>query len=312
MALRLLSFLVAGALVVPAYVLGQTTSGTLTVTESKDPNESPPTINADECNAADPDGNAVTDNLTFHWTFTSSNFATTDSVRIDVSNTTGCPTTNASSNIFTATLVPSISNPTATDQWPRQTDTSTKVTAQQLIAAIPSGAGISCTASTNPSIFVCANDTTISVVANGSITLNTLAPGAPTGVTAAAGDSALNVGWTAPSGSPAATAYLVRATAEDQTQDAGNHDSGQITGNSFRLGGLKNGVTYTVVVFAFSQFSNRSQASGSTTGMPQPVVDFWTGYKNAGGVEPGGCAAGSAGMLAPLLLPLALRRRRRS
>ncbi len=302
MAHRLVSLLVAGALLIPAGALGQT----LTVTESNDPNESPPTVNADECNAADPDGNLVTDNLTFHWTFAS--FTANDQVRIDVSNQSGCPVTNPSTSTYTATLVPLFTGAGATDQWPRATDTSTKVTAQQLVAAVPAAAGITCAA--NATIHVCAVDTSATnVTANGPINLNVQAPGAPTGVSAGAGDRALNVSWTAPGGSPAATSYMVRATS---AQDPGNHDSPQITGNSYRLGGLINGVTYDVVVFAFSAFNNRSAASSPVaTGTPEPVIDFWTAYKNAGGVEPGGCAAGSAGALAPLLLPLALRRRRR-
>ncbi len=310
MAHRLVFLLVAGALLLPALARAQTVAGTLTVAESKDPNESPPTINADECNGEDPDKNPVTDNLTFHWTFTDSSFLTTDSVQIDVSNTTDCPNDNPNSGIHThPAFVPAIPTPTTTtDQWPRP-NTSTTVTAKQLIAAIPSGAGISCASSTNPTIFVCAHDTTHNILASGSIPLNTVAPGAPTGVIATPGENALTVTWTGPGGSPAATTFMARATS---AEDPGNHDSSQVSGNSVRLGGLQTGVTYTVVVFAFSQFNNRSPPSVSTTGAPVPVTDFWEAYRDAGGGEQGGCGAGSAGAFSALLLPLALWRRRRS
>ncbi len=300
MAHRLALLFAAGALAVPPVAVGQT----FTFTESNDPNELPVTINADECNGADPDGNAVTDNITFHWTFTS---APSGSVQIDVSNTKDCPL--AGTGVFTANLVPAFSSTSITDQWPRATDTTTKVTAQQLVAAVPSGAGITC--ATNATFYACALDASNrSLVASGTVPLNVEAPAAPSGVNATPGDSALNVTWTGPSGSPAATSYMVRAIAQGTTVPI---DSPQITGNSYRLGGLTNGVTYNVVVFAFSQFNNRSAASSpAATGKPEPVIDFWTGYKTAGGVEQGGCAAGSAGALAPLLLPLLLWRRRRS
>jgi uncharacterized protein (TIGR03382 family) len=45
---------------------------------------------------------------------------------------------------------------------------------------------------------------------------------------------------------------------------------------------------------------------------PDEFLDYWTRYKDANGREQGGCGAGGAGALAPLLLALAVFLRRRA
>jgi hypothetical protein len=51
--------------------------------------------------------------------------------------------------------------------------------------------------------------------------------------------------------------------------------------------------------------------SNKLPGVPVAVNDFWRLYKADNGREEGGCAAGAAGMLALLAVPLAVRALRR-
>ena len=312
MTLRPAFRVVLAALAFPAFTLAETvTSGTLMVAGTNSHNGSSNVINAYDCTGTDPDGNEVLDYITVSWTGVTQ-FAPNDSMRIDVSNKTGCPPLDTSKSEFTAPLVedPFPSNG-ATDQWPRSGDTANRIKASELVAKIPSGAGISCSAGTTQTIYVCVVDLTPSppLTLTGTITLNTTTPSAPTLQSVESSNSGLYASWTSVSGT--SITYKIRATAVDTTQDGTTHDSGPITGTTGRIGGLTNGVTYSVVVFAFNSADNRSEPSSAVEGTPVKTDDFWDRYHQAGGVEEGGCSAGSAGALAPLLLLAALWLRRR-
>jgi hypothetical protein len=300
---------VLAALSLPTVARGDLTAGTgtATITESKDPSESPKTINASECTGTDPDGNSVTDYVTVGWSFTSG-FNSSDTVRIDVSDTSACPV--SSTTVHTGNLVPAatITNPSATDQWPRSGDTTNRINAGALVTALASaGASVSCSTSST-TIYVCVVDVTQSTVLTTSINLTTTAPSAPTIASVDPGNQGLYVSWSAVSGT--SITYMIRATAVDASQDGTTHDSGSISGTTGRIGGLTNGVTYSVVVFALSSVGNRSAASSAVNGTPVQTDDFWDRYHQAGGVEEGGCG-GPTGLLSPLLLLVALWLRRR-
>lgn len=148
--------------------------------------------------------------------------------------------------------------------------------------------------------------------ATGTITLDTQLPPAPTLGGVAPGDSALIVSYTP--GTPTTSApaanhhYQAQATGPDGVAHLSTTTTS--TGGT-RIDGLSNGVAYDVVVFAYSKAGNQSAASNVMSGTPEPVADFWQTYKGAGGREQGGCGAGPAGALAPLLALLALALRRR-
>ena len=150
--------------------------------------------------------------------------------------------------------------------------------------------------------------------AKGTVKLSFEAPAAPVDVSVTPGDGALNVRWTAGTGGAVdATEYGVVATTTDARDPAGTHEFARTNDTSFRGRGLVNGVTYSVVVYAYSKAGNRSEASAAVSGTPQPVSDFWDQYRQSGGGEKGGCASGSAGALALLgtaaLLALARRKK---
>lgn len=79
---------------------------------------------------------------------------------------------------------------------------------------------------------------------------------------------------------------------------------------TIRVGGLTNGVTYTVVAYAYSSALNPSAVSASASGTPLPFESFWDRYQGDGGQEQGGCGGGAGALSLLALLPLALRRRR--
>ncbi len=175
-----------------------------------------------------------------------------------------------------------------------------------------------CDATTDRTIYLCVHWYDASGVrsgwAKGSVKLSFTAPAAPGGVSVTPGDSALNVRWSESTGGAAdAGEYSVVATTTDARDPAGTHEYGRTDATSYRAGGLVNGVTYDVVVYAYSDAGNRSEASAPVTGTPQPVADFWEHYQASGGAEEGGCASGPAGALALLgtaaLLALARRKK---
>ncbi|HEX9306484.1 MAG TPA: fibronectin type III domain-containing protein [Anaeromyxobacter sp.] len=187
-------------------------------------------------------------------------------------------------------------------------------------STIVSTAGLACNATGQQTIVICvqgkAGGTAVGT-ARGALTLWTDAPAKPTGVSAGSGNNALNVSWTKPAGSPSAEYYVVEAIPVATTSAVMDpdpiHSSAAVTGTDYRLTGLVNTVVYSVRVYAFSTADNRSVGSDATQGMPELANNLWDGYKNAGGREQGGCAAGAAGPIALLLAAagLAVLRRRK-
>ncbi len=165
---------------------------------------------------------------------------------------------------------------------------------------------------TNATISVCVQHWVIGAAsakgtATGSATLEVEPPPVPVLVSVATGDSALFVSWAdGTTNTIAAVSYNVTAVGGGATVTKNS------TSKSYRLGGLTNGVTYSVTVTSLSAGGNESVASSPPVlGTPQPVDGFWEQYKNAGGVEQGGCAGGPAGLVALLGVALALRGLRR-
>jgi MYXO-CTERM domain-containing protein len=172
------------------------------------------------------------------------------------------------------------------------------------------------TCDANKKIYVCVHwfdsSNTRSGFAHSVLELSVLAPGAPVLDSVVPGDGRLHVGWTAPSSSGAEVDhYKIQATNPADTGEE-PHWSGELGTTSGEIDGLTNGVTYDVVVFAYTDSDNQSEASNIMTGTPQPVDDYWDHYQDAGGQERGGCATGAAGALALLGAAgvLAIRRRK--
>jgi hypothetical protein len=80
---------------------------------------------------------------------------------------------------------------------------------------------------------------------------------------------------------------------------------------SARVDGLAVGLEYQVVVKAISGGGLTSLASAPDFGTPIDVKDFWALYKDAGGLENGGCGGGASGLLAILAVAGMVRGLRR-
>jgi hypothetical protein len=146
--------------------------------------------------------------------------------------------------------------------------------------------------------------------ASGQFVVQVRAPSPPSGVVAGpASETSISVQWTPPASTLAEVDHYV-AVATDP--DGNEFRSGTTDGTDATIGGLTDGVTYRVVVHAYSLAGNESAASASDDASPAPVDDFWDAYVRAGGVDDGGCSTGSAGPLALLAAAAHLRLRRRA
>ncbi len=299
--------LAACVLALPAFARAQTTTGTLLVTESADPLEATPAINAAECSGA------TLDKLTFTWTLTGSG---SGNFKILVSDNSSCQPTNTTTATHTADLVSTpFSGTLPSGQYPA-TGATAQILPSQAIAAL-NGTGLAYTCSgQDRTLFFCVvqTDQGANQQANGQITLQVLAPGAPTGVVAGPADNgALRVSWTAPSSTTVAANYVVTATPAPGGPDTSTHQTGQVSGTSTTIGGLTNDQNYSITVTPYSSAGNVGTPSDAITAAPVAVTDFWTAYRGAGGHEAGGCStAGGAAALAAVLGLAALVLRRRS
>jgi hypothetical protein len=296
MAQRLATFAALAALLLAPSLVG---AQTITVTESNDQDNS---INIAECTAA------VSDQLSFSWTTTAS--GTFD---LFASDTAGCPipTANANTNVKTITIASSLTTTSLTNF----------ITVPNLLTRL----AFTCPG-TGTQVSFClfaagtnTGGTTATAAATGSIGLDLEAPPAPNVNEPTPGDSALNVSWSLGSGSVdggsgAATRFIVYCDVSPATSPIAKKCkdvSGQGT-TSTRIDGLTNGTAYDVEVTALTVGGNESAHSTKVTGTPELINDFWRLYKQDGGREQGGCAAGAGGLVALLaLVPLAWRWRRR-
>jgi hypothetical protein len=242
-------------------------------------------INIAECDAT------IRSSFVFNWTFSTS--PATTSVELRISDTANCPV-DTESGTETTVVLQTISGPTGT---------STSRSASDLVRQL----AFACDAGTSRSLHVCAVGTngTTPTTQSAIVPVDTALPTKPTVLSLAVGEGALDVRWQLESN---AVRYRVEATEQGTTNVS---RSPEVTGDSRRISGLRNGVPYEVRVVGISEAGNESTPSEPLVGTPQLVNDFWEGYRSAGGSEQGGCGTGGAGALALLgLVPLALRRSR--
>jgi hypothetical protein len=274
-------------------------------------------INIAECDNTTPDG------LTFTWTFPA--FVAGGTYTLTASDTDGCPVpTSNGQQVNNQTLGSGIAANSATGTFP--------VSGSQSVPGLLGNLKIPCNSSKTP-IFFCVTLTsapgTPPPMATGTIALDLLRPPAATPTRVESADSALIVNWTfgaTGGGDAGSSGSADRFRIEARVRGNVNAPvirSDEITPGSStrgRIGGLQNNVEYDVIVVAISQGGNESEngfvagnaaPDGAIQGTPVEVDDFWRIYKADGGREGGGCAAGAAGMLALLAVPMALRAWRR-
>jgi hypothetical protein len=261
-------------------------------------------INISECQ------NQTLDGLTFTWTFPG--FVAGGLYLLQASDTNLCPVNSSTVTARTITIGSNIDGTAATGSFPL----SSSVTVSTMLSQL----SILCNGPTT-AVFFCVTLSSApgATASTGSIALDLASPPAPVVTSADPGDSALTVNWTQGSGSTAdagasgsVDSYTI--TAVNETDPTDTHTSDKISPGSTvsgRIAGLQNSVVYDVTVQAFSPGGNPSGPSNTIQGTPVPVNDFWRIYKGDGGRESGGCAAGAAGMLALLAVPLGLRAWRR-
>ena len=262
---------------------------------------SPTALGKNDCGSS-------TDNLAISWTSAvtdGTSLQTTDIYKIMVSQSSTCLTTDTTTQQLGSNLAAS----TLTGAY--------TLTRSDFLNA----AGVTC--GTTKTVYVCVtlyatNGTTVRGSAvTGSIKYDLTPPPVPVSLAVSPGDSALYVSWAAGSSSTSSVAadhYEVTMTVVSGAGDStAVHGPQSFTGTSGRFTGLVNGVTYSATVVAVSAGGNASAPSAAATGTPKPVSDYWAQYKANGGVDPGGCAGGPAGLLSLLgLAVLARTFRRRS
>lgn len=188
------------------------------------------------------------------------------------------------------------------------------------VASIRAAVTANCASVDDTTVKVCVyriagGGTGASTLVNGAdFTFQTAVPPAPVGVTARPANAAIEVSF-----SPGTPADPYKATTSEYAVEFGTQLLGPFTRlnktstSPVRISGLTNGIIYYARVVAFSSAGNESPASDPpVSATPDEFFDFWSRYKTAGGREDGGCGAGGAGALAPLLLALAVFLRRRA
>ncbi len=232
------------------------------------------------------------------------------------SNTTGCPATTT--GVTTNAVATALSGGALL-----QVEQYLNATVDGGTQGLVTGAGASCTATTDQAIYVCvklyagADRATVLGNAAATLTLQVAAAQAPSGVVVTPSDSALKVSWTASATPPAVKSYqaIARPPGCASTDTACAIYSGWVTGTSTTINNLTNNVTYQVTVQAQSLGGNVSaESTPSMPGTPIPVLDFFDWYKQQNGREVGGCSTGGGtGILTALgALGLLARARRRS
>lgn len=277
----------------------QTTTGnTFTVRETNDQDR---IINLAECNGAEADG------LIFSWVYSGVITGVTGTYRLTISDQSGCPST-AHNQVYD-----NIDASSTNGGYP--------LTGNVNVPTLMGVLNVNCSGSAT-AVYFCvdynpSSGATVTSAVTGTMTLDLARPPPPVVDTPSPGDSALNVSWAAGSGSSssgtAGTSSSYDVVATSQVDPTDQHTKSVTGTTSTRVDGLSNGVTYDVVVYAFSPGGNQSDVSNTVSGTPVEILDFWRLYRAVGGREGGGCASGAGGLAALLaLVPLALRRRRRS
>lgn len=295
------------ALLVTLLAVPSLGSAQLVITESNDTDK---LINHAEC------ANDVADGLSFSWTFPAFVATAGGQYTLTASDTINCTPPSNNQTIQTSTIG-TVDATSANGVFPA----SGTVGVAQIIRNL----AMSCDGSKN-AVYFCV---TLSTAATGTaavtatLQLDLQKPPAPNLISVSPGDSSLHVtaqqgqGGVADGGASGSTDSFT-ITAVNHANPNETHTTGRITasGNdlSGTIGGLTNNVPYDVTMTALSPGGNPSGPSNSLSGTPIPVDDFWRIYRDDKGRETGGCAAGAAGMLALLAVPLALRawRRKRS
>ncbi len=302
---------VAALLLAPSMAFAQATpaAGSVTIVESADSTENPPYVNIAECDST------TADTLTYYWQVSSFVGGTYDLYISDtISSTSACPP--VSSTTATVHSVPIVTGLSATAASQNYKDTAT--ISQRLKQLVDAGAtSLSCTTGTATQFYLCVNynptsGTQVVNAASGSPKLDLGTPPTPANVVLGAGDTVLHAKWAAGSGGTGTTdGYRVKWGPHNGTLN----DSHDLTGSGtteFDIGGLQNDTEYDVQVLALSPGKNPSEPTAIASAKPIFVNDFWRLYRQEGGQEQGGCAAGAGGLLALLaLVPLAWRRHRR-
>ena len=220
---------------------------------------------------------------------------TTYTFTVTATNAKGTSAASAASNSITAgvptaptAVTATGGNAQATVSWtasksPAGVISSSKVTSSGGQTCTVTGTGTSCvvTGLTNGTAYTFTvtstntDGTSPASAASNSVT-PVAVPGAPTGVSATAGDTQATVSFTAPSnnGSPI-TGYTV--TAADSTTPANGGQSAIGSGSPITLTGLTNGDSYTFTVTATNGVGTGSASAASNavtpSGLPAPPVD---------------------------------------
>lgn len=158
----------------------------------------------------------------------------------------------------------------------------------------------------------CAVPTTIKTGSPPTLTYDGLPPPAPTLTGVIPLDSALKVTVSPGSGTANIDVQVKLETAPDSDFHRGVLFSVD-QGNSGRVDGLTNGVTYAVRALGIDAAGNVSGPSEVLTGTPVPTEGFWGAYRRLNGADQGGCsvAGGLAGPAVAAALGVFLTRRRR-
>ncbi len=180
---------------------------------------------------------------------------------------------------------------------------------QEIVAAT----GLNCTDATQKNINLCVQwvvgSTARGFATNSSstIVLDRTTPSPPTTVNVSGGDGVLHVSCSG-GGDDSTDTFKARATLGTQVRFSNQSESC----SDLKIDGLTNDQTYSVVVFRMNDANNPSAPSAEVPGTPIVTNDFFDHYKDAGGVEAGGCstAAGALGLVSVLGL-LAVRAGRR-
>lgn len=261
-------------------------------------------------NIADCDGSS---DATTTWSWSATN-STATNFQLVASVTASCASIASSSTSASSYLLLAFTGSGATTSPPSSI----------LASSLASIAGVSCDGAADTPVNICLLSNvggTLTVLYSDIFTFQLAIPPQPTITSVNPGDSQLTVNvqtGTSTNEYQAITAVTYTVTCSPSTSTGAGSSSSTGPAGPITVGGLTNGVAYTAVAQPFSQLGNQGPLSATfpagvdTT--PEPFEDFWNIYKNAGGVEQGGCGAGGAGALGAvgvLATFLWLRRRRR-